>query len=100
MMSLHIAPRRDEAIAGIVAFSGRLMAPERLAAEAKVKPPVLLLHGDADPVVPFEDMARAGDALVAAGFDTYGHVMEGTAHGIAPDGLQVALAFLKQQLPR
>ncbi len=100
MMSLHIAPRRDEAIAGIVAFSGRLMAPERLAAEAKVKPPVLLLHGDADPVVPFEDMGRAGDALVAAGFDTYGHVMEGTAHGIAPDGLQVALAFLKQQLPR
>lgn len=100
MMSLHIAPRRDEAIAGIVAFSGRLMAPERLAAEAKVKPPVLLLHGDADPVVPFEDMGRAGDALVAAGFETYGHVMEGTAHGIAPDGLQVALAFLRQQLPR
>ena len=99
MMSLHIAPRRADPIAGVVAFSGRLLAPETLAAEARVKPPVLLIHGDADPVVPFEDMQLAGDALVGAGFDTYGHVMKGTGHGIAPDGLQVALAFLKEHLP-
>ncbi|MFN7052249.1 MAG: alpha/beta hydrolase [Gemmobacter sp.] len=99
MMSLHIAPRRDKAIAGVVAFSGRLLAPETLVAEAKVKPPVLILHGDADEVVPFEDMGRAGNALVAAGFETYGHVMKGTGHGIAPDGLQVALSFLKDKLP-
>ena len=99
MMSLHIAPRRADPIAGVVAFSGRLLAPETLAAEARVKPPVVLIHGDADPVVPFEDMQLAGDALVGAGFDTYGHVMKGTGHGIAPDGLQVALAFLKEHLP-
>jgi phospholipase/carboxylesterase len=35
---------------------------------------------------------------VAAGFQTYGHVMQGTGHGIAPDGLQVALQFLKENL--
>lgn len=99
MMSLHIAPRRAQAIAGVVGFSGRLLAPETLAREARVKPPVLLLHGDADPVVPFEDMQLAGNALVAAGFDTYGHVMRGTGHGIAPDGLSVALSFLKDRLP-
>jgi phospholipase/carboxylesterase len=98
MMSLHIAPRRDAALAGVVAFSGRLLAPERLAAEARVKPPVLLLHGDADPVVPFADMGKAGDALVAAGFETYAHVMKGTGHGIAPDGLSVAMHFLRQRL--
>ncbi|EEW23857.1 alpha/beta hydrolase [Rhodobacter ferrooxidans] len=99
MISLHIAPRRPRAMAGVVAFSGRLLAPERLAAEALVKPPVLLIHGDADPVVPFADMARAEQDLQAAGFDTYGHVMRGTGHGIAPDGLSVALAFLKDRLP-
>lgn len=98
MMSLHIAPRREAALAGVVAFSGRLLAPERLAAEARAKPPVLLLHGDADPVVPFADMGKAGDALVAAGFETYAHVMKGTGHGIAPDGLSVALHFLRQRL--
>lgn len=99
MMSLHVAPRRDQAIAGVVAISGRLLVPELLAAEAKVKPPVLLVHGDQDPVVPFADMSLAGDALVAAGFDTFGHVMKGTGHGIAPDGLQVTLQFLQEQLP-
>ncbi|WGV16942.1 alpha/beta hydrolase [Fuscovulum ytuae] len=100
MMSLHVAPRRAEAVAGVVAISGRLLVPERLAAEAVVKPPVLLIHGDQDPVVPFADMGLAGDALVAAGFETYGHVMEGTGHGIAPDGLGVSLQFLKERLPR
>jgi phospholipase/carboxylesterase len=99
MMSLHVAPRRAEAVAGVVAISGRLLVPERLAAEAVVKPPVLLVHGDQDPVVPFEDMGLAGDAVVAAGFETYGHVMQGTGHGIAPDGLGVTLQFLKERLP-
>lgn len=98
MMSLEVAPRRADEIAGVVAFSGRLLRPERLAAEARVKPPILLIHGDADPVVPFEDMQKAAEALMAAGFETYGHVMKGTGHGIAPDGLGVAVNFLRDRL--
>ncbi len=98
MMSLHVAVRRPAAMAGVVAISGRLLRPEKLETEAVVKPPVLLIHGDQDPVVPFSDMAKAGDALVAAGVPTYGHVMKGTGHGIAPDGLGVALQFLKERL--
>ncbi len=98
MMSLHVSVRRPVEMAGVVAISGRLLRPEKLAAEAVVKPPVLLIHGDQDPVVPFSDMAKAGDALVAAGVPTFGHVMKGTGHGIAPDGLGVALRFLKDRL--
>jgi phospholipase/carboxylesterase len=99
MMSLHVAPRRERPVAAVVAFSGRLLEPERLAAETRVRPPVLLLHGDQDPVVPFEDMALAGDALVRGGFETYGHVMEDAGHSISPDGLSAALGFLKARLP-
>lgn len=98
MMALHVLPRRSEAVAGIVGISGRVLAPERLAAEARVKPPVLLMHGDQDQMVPFADMKRAADALTGAGFTVYGHVMQGTGHGIAPDGLGVALSFLKEVL--
>ena len=98
MMSLHIAPRRAEAVAGVVAISGRLLRPEALADAARVKPPVLIMHGDQDPVVPFGELARAGDALVAVGFQVFGHVMKGTGHGIAPDGLGVALQFIKERL--
>ncbi len=99
MISLHVAPRRPVPVAGVVAISGRLLAPELLH-EAQAKPPILLMHGDQDAVVPFEDMGLAGDALVAAGFETYGHVMKGTGHGIAPDGLSVALSFLADRLPK
>ncbi len=99
MMALHVLPRRPAPVAGIVAFSGRLLQPEQLAAEAISKPPVLLVHGDEDPMVPFADMGLAGQALTDAGFETYGHVMQGTGHGIAPDGLSVALAFLSDRLP-
>ncbi|WP_347310208.1 alpha/beta hydrolase [Defluviimonas sp. SAOS-178_SWC] len=99
MMALHVLPRRPAPVAGLVAFSGRLLQPDRLAAEAVSKPPVLLVHGDQDPMVPFADMSLAGQALTSAGFETYGHVMQGTGHGIAPDGLSVALAFLSERLP-
>ena len=99
MISLHIAPRRAAPLAGVVAFSGRLLMPERLQAEACVFPPILLAHGDQDPVVPFEDMAKAGQALSDSGFETFGHVMRGTGHGIAPDGLSAALQFLHARLP-
>ncbi|QUS35431.1 alpha/beta hydrolase [Falsirhodobacter algicola] len=97
MMSLEVGPRRVPQIGGIVAFSGKLIGPERLA-DAPSRPPVLLAHGDQDPVVPFEEMGLAGDALVSAGFQTFGHVMKDTGHGIAPDGLSVALSFLRDRL--
>ncbi len=98
MMSLHIAPRRAEALAGVVGFSGRLLAPERLVAETVSRPPVLLVHGDQDPMVPVESLPAAADALAAADFEVYTHISKGTAHGIAPDGLGVALQFMREKL--
>jgi phospholipase/carboxylesterase len=99
MMALHVAPRREDAVAGIVAFSGRLLAPESLADEVVVRPPVLLVHGDADDVVPPQSLPEAAQALQSAGFeDVFAHIMKGTGHGIAPDGLSVALAFMRDKL--
>lgn len=98
MISLHVAPRRAEPLAGVVGFSGRLLVPERLGAETVSRPPILLVHGDADEVVPYASMGQAGQALNAEGFEVYAHVMKGTGHGIAPDGLQVALAFMADKL--
>lgn len=98
MMSLHVAPRRDVAVAGVVGFSGRLMEPETLKAQVKCRPPILLVHGDQDEMVPVASLPAAADALVAEGFEVYTHISKGTAHGIAPDGLGVALQFMKDKL--
>ena len=99
MMALHVAPRRAEAVGGVIAIAGRLLDPEVLGDAAVSRPPVLLVHGDADEVVPVRALPQAAEALEAAGFErVYAHVMEGTGHGIAPDGLQVSLAFLRDVL--
>jgi phospholipase/carboxylesterase len=98
MMALHVAPRRAAPFAGVVGFSGRLMEPEALTDEIVSRPPVLLIHGDSDDVVPPASLPAAAEALQGAGIDVYAHVMKGTGHGIAPDGLSVALAFTRQCL--
>ena len=99
MLSLHMAPRRAEPIAAVISISGQLLQPERLAPETTAKPPILVMHGDQDDVVPFPEMTATCNALVAAGFETYGHIMEGSGHTIAQDGLATALAFLTKTLP-
>ncbi len=99
MMSLHVAPRREDAIAGVVAFSGRLLEPELLTDEAISRMPILLVHGDQDDVVPIKALPEAAEALQKANFkEVYAHIQKGTAHGIAPDGLSVALAFMRDKL--
>jgi phospholipase/carboxylesterase len=98
MMSLHVAPRRAEAFGGVVGMSGSLLEPEKLAAEAIQKPPVLLVHGDQDDVVPFAEMEKAANALTAAEFEVYALVSKGTGHGIGADGLGAALQFIDQNL--
>lgn len=99
MMALHVVPRREDPIAGIVAFSGRLLEPELLPDAVVSRPVVLLIHGDQDDVVPPQSLPQAAEALQEAGWkEVFGHVMKGTGHGIAPDGLSVALAFMQQRL--
>lgn len=98
MMTLQVGLRRKEPFAGLVCFSGRLLNPELLEDEIRSRPPVLLVHGDLDDVVPPQSMPEAAQALQALGLDVYAHVMKGTGHGIAPDGLSVALAFMRERL--
>lgn len=98
MMSLHVGPRRAQELAGIVGFSGRLVKPERLATELKTKPAVQLIHGDQDDVVPYSDMADAEKTLTQAGIETLTFTSKNVAHGIAPDGLGMALGFMLERL--
>lgn len=99
MMALHVAPRREDPVAAVISIAGRLLEPESLAAEAVSRPPVLLIHGDRDDVVAVASMPEAAQALQDAGWtEVFAHVMRGTAHGIAPDGLSVALAFVRDRL--
>jgi hypothetical protein len=92
-------PAPAEPVAAVVGFSGRLLNAGTLAGEVKSRMPVLLIHGDMDEMVPVASLKEAADALTQAGFETYAHVSKGIGHGIAPDGLSLALGFLRDKLP-
>ena len=98
MMALQVAPRRKDVLAAVVGFSGSLMLPDALRDEVVSKPPVMLLHGDKDEVVPPEALSKAEFALDTLGFEVYAFVMENAAHGIASDGLSVATGFIREKL--
>lgn len=97
MMSLDVGLARPDPLAGIVGFSGRLARPERLK-EIASRPPVVLIHGDRDDVIPVAALGEAEAALKAADVPVTTHVSPGTPHGIAPDGLRVAAEFLMRAL--
>ena len=98
MMSLHVGPRLSPGPACIVGFSGALVAPERLAAEHRSTPSVLLIHGDADGVVPFQALAAAAGGLATAGIGAETIRRPGLGHGIDGRGLGAAAQFLVRHL--
>jgi len=98
MMSLHLAPRKNEKIAGVIGIAGMLMQPELLEKEAVQKPPILLVHGDKDDVVPYEELNISADTLVKANFEVYTLTSKGAGHSITEDGLRAALQFIKNIL--
>ena len=98
MMSLFVGPRRERQLAGIVGYSGRLIAPELLLQEIRTKPPVLLAHGTADEVVPYDSMAAAEKGLTAAGIEVETLSCPGIGHGIDENGLVRGAEFLHKVL--
>jgi phospholipase/carboxylesterase len=98
MMALQVAPRRPRPLAGVVGYSGALPGPEYLAGEVTSRPPMLLVHGDADPVVPVMALQQAIHALREALIPVDGQVRQGLAHGIDQGGMQLGAAFLRRVL--
>jgi phospholipase/carboxylesterase len=96
MMSLHVGPRRATAPAAIVGYSGALIGPDALGAELKSKPPILLVHGTGDQVVPFPAMSAAAQALQALGVKVETLARPGLPHSIDPEGLARGGGFIQE----
>ncbi|GLK54873.1 phospholipase/carboxylesterase [Methylopila capsulata] len=94
MMALHVGLRRKVPPAAILGYSGMLVSPEVLKDEATGKPPILLIHGDRDEVIPIDALFAATDGLGAAEIPCEWHLSPGLGHGIDGEGLRQGAAFL------
>jgi phospholipase/carboxylesterase len=99
MMSLFTAPRRPRAVAGVVGYSGRLIDDGTLAGEIAARPPMLLVHGTEDAIVPYEslDLSRKGLEALQVPVETLS--CPGLGHGIDQAGLEAGGGFLQRVLP-
>lgn len=96
MTALHVALRRTPQIAAVVGFSGSLIGADTLAKEITARPPICLIHGEADDVVPFASMQHATTMLNAHGVNVESHARPFLGHSIDMEGLQTANKFLKK----
>ena len=105
MMALHVGLRRAIAPAAIVGYSGMLVVPDavnpdQFAAEISSRPPVLLVHGDSDQLIPVQALMHAAQGLAALDLPVQWHISEGVAHGIDQEGLRHGGEFLSRAFRR
>ena len=102
MMALHVGLRRATAPAAIVGYSGLLVTPpereiEAFAAEIRSRPPVLLVHGDRDDLIPVQALFQAAQGLSSLGLSVEWHISAGIGHGIDAEGLRHGGEFLARR---
>ena len=102
MMALHVGLRRAVAPTAIVGYSGLLVLPpegdaQAFAAAIKSRPPVLLVHGDRDDLIPAAALFQAAQGLAALGIPAQWHLSAGIGHGIDAEGLRQGGEFLARQ---
>jgi len=90
--------------AAIVGYSGLLVLPpdgnpEAFAAEIRSRPPVLLVHGEQDDLIPAQALFQTAQGLAALGVPTEWHLSAGVGHGIDPEGLRHGGEFLARAFP-
>ena len=98
MMALHVGLRRSDSPAAIVGYSGMIAGPEHLSTNLTVEPPVQLIHGVEDDVIPADALHITREALAAAGLSVEWHLLPGLGHGIDNTGLGLAGHFLAAHL--
>ncbi|SEE87580.1 phospholipase/carboxylesterase [Rhizobiales bacterium GAS191] len=105
MMALHTGLRRAVTPAAIVGYSGLLVlesgkGPESLAAEARGKPLILLIHGEADDLIPVTALFDAAETLAKAEIPCEWHLSLGLGHGIDGEGLRQGGEFIAAAFAR
>ena len=102
MMALHVGLRRAATPAAIVGYSGLLVLPpdgnaEAFAAGITSRPPILLVHGDRDDLIPPQALFQATQGLAALEIPAEWHLSAGVGHGIDNEGLRHGGEFLARR---
>lgn len=94
IMALHVGLRRPRQVAAIVGYSGMLTGAAELSRQPISRPPVLLIHGSEDRIVPVTAMYAAKRKLGRLGVSVTTHVCRGLGHGVNSAGIRHGCEFV------
>ena len=95
MMALFVALRRTQLMTGVIGYSGRMVGMETTADEVKSRPPVLLIHGASDDLIPADAMLETAQNLALSAIGAQWHICSNLGHGIDQAGLEIGGRFLR-----
>lgn len=102
MAALHVGLRRPRPPAAILGYSGLFVLPDGakpqdVGNEIKGRPPILLVHGDRDELIPPQALFLSSQYLAALDVPTEWHLAAGLGHGIDQEGLRHGGAFMARR---
>ena len=97
-MADEVGPRPRDQLAGVVAIAGRMKRKETLAAEARSKPPFLIMTGADDRLLTADEIAQPAAKLSQVGIPVLRILTPGIGHGLSDEGITAASTFLRSCL--
>lgn len=97
-VTFDAAFRREDGPAAVMGYTGSIANRDTLPDEIKCKPPIMLLHGDADPVIPVKALLQSILYLEDLGFDVDWHISHGLGHQIDEPAVMAGGLFLNRIL--
>jgi phospholipase/carboxylesterase len=94
MMSLNVGLTSEEKFSCIVGFSGKIVNQNNLKTRIKNSTDTLLIHGDADQVVPSTHLLEAKDFLIRNNVDVETLLIKNCDHHIPIEASSTALNYI------
>ena len=98
MLSLNVGLITEEKFSCIVGFSGKIIDQNNLKGRVKNFSDVLLIHGDADQVVPSTYLLEAKDFLIRNGINVQTLLIKNCDHNIPMEASSTALNYILKKI--
>ena len=98
MLSLNVGLITEEKFSCIVGFSGKIIDQNNLKGRIKNFSDVLLIHGDADQVVPSTYLLEAKDFLIRNGINVQTLLIKNCDHNIPMEASSTALNYILKKI--
>ena len=98
MMSLNVGLTSEEKFLCIIGFSGKIIDKDNLKSRIKNSTETLLIHGDADQVVPSTHLLEAKDFLIRNNIDVKTFLIKNCDHHIPIEASSTALNYILKRI--